>query len=215
MSRCASIVLGGCVALVAYGCGGVGSGGWARDLNARPTLGGSEQVPGLVAIPVRQPMSDTPSLRSVSRVEWSARRVVVPVDGTAHTPIHRWGWTPAGDGARRQGLWPTAQTALRLDSGPASELRSEALWAPLEALGEALLLPIDLVLNVGASTRRASPWALHKRYPETGEWRNVSGAELRGRDDAAPSPEPPPPPQTLNNGARPADPDTDPGDDDG
>ena|GEM_PF-3567730 len=168
--------------------------GASRDWNARPVLGGVEGVPGLVVIPAGRPMSDSASLRSVSRVEWDARRVVVPVDGTVHGPIYRWGWTPARQGSRRQGLWPTPESAVRLDSGPEGELRREAVWAPVEALGEVVLLALDVVLDVargeglGEGARRASPWALHKRYPETGEWRNVSGASLRGRDDAAPSP---------------------------
>lgn len=197
--------LGG--ALVGGGC----TLGTSRDWNARPVLGGVEGVPGLVVIPVRRPMSDSASLRSVSRVEWDARRVVVPVDGTVHGPIYRMGRTPARLGSRRQGLWPTPESAVRLDSGPDGELRREALWAPLEALGEVVLLPLGVAVDVvrgsglGEGARRASPWALHKRYPETGEWRNVSGASLRGRDDAAPAPAEAPGPVPI--GGREAEPD--------
>ncbi|MFT5424894.1 MAG: hypothetical protein ACI89L_002697 [Phycisphaerales bacterium] len=162
------------------GCGGQG-------LNARPVLGGTvtiaalrEHSPSLLPEPVVL-KDDEPSLRTTSRAEWAAQRFEVPVDGTVHSPIRRWGLTPAGGNPRRSGLWPTLESSLRVSDGPGRALTVEAWTAWIEALGEVVCLPYDLVMapGLGKRGRRASPWAMYKRYPESGEWTSVSAAQAR------------------------------------
>jgi len=170
--------LGVVLPLLAGGCGGL-------DVNARPVLGGTVAIAALRAgdsAASEVLRGDEPSLRTVSRAEWSARRFEVPVDGTVHGPIRRWGLTAAGGNPRRSGLWPTLESSLRVSVEPGRSLAVEGWTAWAEALGEVVCLPLDLVTDpgLGKGGRRASPWAMAKRYPETGEWTSVSAAEVLG-----------------------------------
>lgn len=180
--------LGGVGAVVGVaalaGCGG-------QDVNARPVLGGNVSIAALRASsPAAPPLlrDDEPTLRTVSRAAWRARRFEVPVDGTVHGPIRRWGLTPAGGSPRRSGLWPTLESALQVNGEPGRALTVEGWTAWIEALGEVACLPIDLVTapGLGEGGRRASPWAMSKRYPESGEWTSVSAGDVLGAEREQP-----------------------------
>jgi len=175
----AAVGAGAAVAALA-GCGG-------QDLNARPVLGGNVSIAalrtGFSVPPVLR--DDEPTLRTVSRAAWRAHRFEVPVDGTVHGPIRRWGLTPASGNPRRSGLWPTLESSLQVSDGPGRALTVEGWTAWIEALGEVVCLPFDLVRRpgLGEGGRRASPWAMSKRYPESGEWTSVSAGDLLGAEE--------------------------------
>lgn len=185
--------------LMAVACGvslgGVPLGGCAgKDLNARAVLGGALRLTAFEAgAPVGAAglVDDEPSLRTVSRAEWAGRRFEVPVDGTVHTAIRRWSMTPAGGNPRRSGLWPTLESSLRVSDAPGRALSVEAWTAWAEALGEVVCLPLEVLMapGIGNAGNRASPWAMYKRYPETGEWTSVSAADVRPKRQRGERPE--------------------------
>jgi len=153
----------GLLVVVSAGCQGV--------VNDRLVLAGSGVLPSLS--PSSEPVGDDVSRAwsgpgeatvSIDRGGWPVQRFVVPVDGTVHGPV--WGTRTILSGTdivRREGVYPTEETALDLRGEDDFAVVREALWSYVDAAVEWGLFPLKLFLSPLWSEHQ-SPRVVYKRY---------------------------------------------------
>lgn len=135
-----------------------------RDLNARPTLGGSA---GHNTLAAGTPTGHITELtRSLDRDTWTTTVFLVPVDGTVHGPTYRFQRTDT-ESPRGLGLHPTPESAAALQSSSVADEASSALLAPVGALAEFALMPIELIVTPPPS-KHQSPGRVYKRTLQGG-----------------------------------------------
>jgi len=141
--------------------------GCARDrLNDRNTLGGSTSLAFLQDHTPGEPVSDQPSDAGLDRAAWRPTTLLVPVDGTPHSPTYASARRPIKlDQPRRIGLHPTPESALDLHSNQ-GERALEIAGQPFVALADVALLPFRAVIRP-PWTWSQSPTLVMKRSPST------------------------------------------------
>ncbi|MEM7622503.1 MAG: hypothetical protein AAF235_04805 [Planctomycetota bacterium] len=144
-------------------------GGCATAYNERHSIGNVVTVPAIdggegdaAAVAGLADLTLTPRL---DRGGWDPVTFAVPVDGTVHTPTWSTLYIAANDGsARREGLFPTAETALELRTASETDVSELLAGAPL-ALADVLFIPIRMVTDP-ACERQQSPTRMWKRTPQ-------------------------------------------------
>lgn len=132
--------------------------------NHRSTIG-DEVV--LAAFSEREPTSEnrsTPTLRTLTREEWSSVEFLVPSDGVGHRPNYRTHWLTDHTLARARGEHPTASTAFELGQSGSSTQIHEALIAPFNQIFDAATMPVMLFVEPQTAELR-SPYRRFERSP--------------------------------------------------
>jgi hypothetical protein len=155
------------VFMVAACAVGALAGGCSRDGNDRGVLGARTAV--LADRHVR--LQDAP-LTTLDRRDWPVVRVESPVDGVVHGPLRRFGpGTREDDPARRAGRFPTAESALDLETDRGG---LDLLGGLGGALGELAWMPVDTVLDPPGSARQRV-WLWKRSRPAEGSLGWLSG----------------------------------------
>lgn len=135
--------------------------------NHRLTIG--DEV-ALAAFTEREPTSaedrGVPTLRTVTREEWSTVEFRVPSDGVGHRPNYRTHWLTDRTLARARGEHPTATTAFELGQSGSSSQIQEALIAPFNQIFDAATMPVMLLVEPQTAELR-SPYRRFERSPST------------------------------------------------
>ncbi len=153
--------------VVLVGTGACLIGGCAPNAaNDRMWLGDGVVVEGAALEP-------TPGAPGLDREKWAKTTVVVPVDGTAHSPTYT-GWWHLPETARERGEYPTALTALETGDGYQATRRVEAAASPVIAAAETVGAPVGAILYPPVE-RRWSPNVGYERTRPAGQVR--PGAE--------------------------------------
>ena len=116
-----------------------------------------------------EPSFDAEPTTRFDRGDWDARTFLVPVDGTVHTPTLTFTMLNETEaGGRREGLYPTVESALELDSDACSAI-GRGVTAPVASLVNIALMPLLAILDP-AWELQTSPEQLYKRWPAAEWW---------------------------------------------
>jgi len=137
--------------------------GCAHRVNKRTVLGGGTELEAIAAEPAPQ-IAYVPADR-LDRGGWDAQTFLVPVDGTVHTPHWRTlRQDNTTDKPRRKGLFPTAESALDLETDAAVLWREAGVAFPLTLLDMGFI-PLNAARNPPWARRQSPQW-LHKRFDQ-------------------------------------------------
>ncbi len=144
--------------------------------NDRMTIGQSVRLEALSPQPAPTPPTPSeqvmaPSITGISRANWQPTPILIPVDGTAHTPIYNRRITWADKTARQRNENPTAATSLELYSGSEQQQEYEALNNQWQTFTDVLLI-VPRMIGWAPWKVRWSPDDAYQRYwrperPET------------------------------------------------
>lgn len=92
----------------------------------------------------------SPSVAGVERDNWASTEILVPVDGTAHTPTYNRRATATNKTRRQRDLYPTTMSALELANGSEGQQQRETLYNLIKAASDIPFLPFRML--------RRAPW---------------------------------------------------------
>ena len=150
------------------------AGGCVTPQNDRMTVGQSYRPEALsTPRPPSEPSpSDQvvkPSVTGVSRAEWQATQVVVPVDGTVHPPTYAKRLRDTDKTRRQRGQSPTVVSALELSNGSEEQQDWEALGNVGLAVTDVFLILPRMIFDP-PSRLRVSPEVGYERYWRPERW---------------------------------------------
>lgn len=151
---------------------GVALGGCVSPTNDRMTEGRTMRVDAFARPDAareiaanEQPRSVEPSVAGLERGNWPRTTILVPVDGTDHTPTFAKRGLVADKTAKQRRQYPTAESALEMTNGSEGQQQQEALWNHILALTDSLLIGPRMLVD--------RPWAARMSPDEAYErlWR--------------------------------------------
>ncbi|MBL9030741.1 MAG: hypothetical protein JNM80_03425 [Phycisphaerae bacterium] len=143
------IVIGANVRLASMGVIALALGGCISPTNDRMTEGRTLRQEAFLPPPAPsdQPRNVEPSVSGLDRGNWPRTTILVPVDGTDHTPIYAKRGLVADKTARQRRHYPTAESALEMAGGSEGQQQTEALWNHWLALTDTLLIGPRMLLD--------------------------------------------------------------------
>lgn len=120
--------------------------GCQQHSNLRLEIGQSERLPVLADVTsAGAPVSDTPSVETLGRENWSKVTYVVPVDGVSHNADWRRFDADPGSSKRATSDYPTPRDALLLEDASRGDQAWTFLTGPLYGAAELLWMPISAI----------------------------------------------------------------------
>lgn len=134
--------------------------------NARTTTGPGVLLPMFTErtpADATQRPHDTPSATTLSREHWTVTDVVASPDGLRTRPTYADNRTSIRHTARQRGDPPSPRSALELSDTTQRQFYSESFWAPVNALGDLVMMPWHMY--------KQSPWGTTVVNPMLSYWR--------------------------------------------